>query len=223
MPTKMNKRTGQVLFEVHLYDSDHQFWPAQTVLSSMQLYCLVPSARLELAQLSPLPPQDSVSTNFTTTALVLSRSMRQPEAILLSQRAYRVYPENAPVFEGDAGNIASSGHFAGNLSRRRMPAAAGGRCRLRPGHWTAAPSSTLPSTWRPANVAKIGQNQGAGKEHGGQHSAVVRDRKFGAARRAEQAARAAAAEGRSHVSTLAVLHQDQAHHAQRGQASGPPE
>jgi len=28
----------------------------------------VPSARLELAQLSPLPPQDSVSTNFTTTA-----------------------------------------------------------------------------------------------------------------------------------------------------------
>ena len=30
---------------------------------------LVPSARLELAQLSPLPPQDSVSTNFTTTAV----------------------------------------------------------------------------------------------------------------------------------------------------------
>jgi len=29
----------------------------------------VPSARLELAQLSPLPPQDSVSTNFTTTAM----------------------------------------------------------------------------------------------------------------------------------------------------------
>ncbi|CAI8902312.1 hypothetical protein EMIT0158MI4_20280 [Burkholderia ambifaria] len=31
--------------------------------------CLVPTARLELAQLSPLPPQDSVSTNFTTSAL----------------------------------------------------------------------------------------------------------------------------------------------------------
>jgi hypothetical protein len=29
---------------------------------------LVRSARLELAQLSPLPPQDSVSTNFTTSA-----------------------------------------------------------------------------------------------------------------------------------------------------------
>src|SRR3954462_2017280 len=37
-------------------------------LRAGQLSCLVPSARLELAQLSPLPPQDSVSTNFTTTA-----------------------------------------------------------------------------------------------------------------------------------------------------------
>ena len=34
------------------------------------VFCLVPSARLELAQLSPLPPQDSVSTNFTTTASI---------------------------------------------------------------------------------------------------------------------------------------------------------
>jgi hypothetical protein len=31
---------------------------------------VVPTARLELAQLSPLPPQDSVSTNFTTSARV---------------------------------------------------------------------------------------------------------------------------------------------------------
>src|SRR5690606_40275208 len=29
---------------------------------------MVPTARLELAQLSPLPPQDSVSTNSTTSA-----------------------------------------------------------------------------------------------------------------------------------------------------------
>jgi hypothetical protein len=39
---------------------------------------LVPSARLELAQLSPLPPQDSVSTNFTTTAVFL---YKLPEAL----------------------------------------------------------------------------------------------------------------------------------------------
>src|SRR5574343_1064463 len=31
---------------------------------------LVPTARLELAQLAPLPPQDSVSTNFTTSAYI---------------------------------------------------------------------------------------------------------------------------------------------------------
>ena len=30
---------------------------------------LVPTTRLELVQLAPLPPQDSVSTNFTTSAL----------------------------------------------------------------------------------------------------------------------------------------------------------
>jgi hypothetical protein len=30
----------------------------------------VPTARLELAQPKPLPPQDSVSTNFTTSAFV---------------------------------------------------------------------------------------------------------------------------------------------------------
>src|SRR5450759_989903 len=39
--------------------------PART---SSILTKLVPTARLELAQLSPLPPQDSVSTNFTTSA-----------------------------------------------------------------------------------------------------------------------------------------------------------
>ncbi len=36
---------------------------------------LVPTARLELAQLSPLPPQDSVSTNFTTSAKSSQKSV----------------------------------------------------------------------------------------------------------------------------------------------------
>ena len=36
----------------------------------MLLDChMVPTMRLELTRLSPLPPQDSVSTNFTTSAL----------------------------------------------------------------------------------------------------------------------------------------------------------
>ena len=37
----------------------------------------MPSARLELAQLSPLPPQDSVSTNFTTKAVFLLSGLRE--------------------------------------------------------------------------------------------------------------------------------------------------
>jgi hypothetical protein len=47
----------------------------------LPFYCghaqkLVPTARLELAQLSPLPPQDSVSTNFTTSAFSLLHERR---------------------------------------------------------------------------------------------------------------------------------------------------
>jgi len=43
---------------------------------------LVPTARLELAQLSPLPPQDSVSTNFTTSAL--SQALQARSALAFS-------------------------------------------------------------------------------------------------------------------------------------------
>ena len=48
---------------------------------------LVPSARLELAQLSPLPPQDSVSTNFTTTAVICSNGMRDPHVDIGTQNS----------------------------------------------------------------------------------------------------------------------------------------
>ncbi len=41
--------------------------------AGIEYFALVPTARLELAQLSPLPPQDSVSTNFTTSALHATR------------------------------------------------------------------------------------------------------------------------------------------------------
>src|SRR5690606_919977 len=42
-------------------------FPAVSETTVIQV--LVPTARLELAQLSPLPPQDSVSTNSTTSAV----------------------------------------------------------------------------------------------------------------------------------------------------------
>jgi hypothetical protein len=53
---------------------------------------LVPSARLELAQLSPLPPQDSVSTNFTTTAVNCSNGMRHPRVDYWRLEQLIVYP-----------------------------------------------------------------------------------------------------------------------------------
>src|SRR5574343_1926110 len=37
-----------------------------------------PTARLELAQLAPLPPQDSVSTNFTTSARIFDPPGEDP-------------------------------------------------------------------------------------------------------------------------------------------------
>ncbi len=43
---------------------------------------LVPTAGLEPAQLSPLPPQDSVSTNFTTSAInLLTTTILRPAAV----------------------------------------------------------------------------------------------------------------------------------------------
>jgi hypothetical protein len=45
---------------------------AAQVLPEPLVFDLVPTARLELAQLSPLPPQDSVSTNSTTTAFIFA-------------------------------------------------------------------------------------------------------------------------------------------------------
>src|SRR5213082_791085 len=87
MPTRMNRRTGRYWSRL--------IWALVTAGSAGaaagQLSCLVPSARLELAQLSPLPPQDSVSTNFTTTA-VWNVSARGSEG--LRYRVARAYPDN---------------------------------------------------------------------------------------------------------------------------------
>jgi hypothetical protein len=54
---------------------------------------LVPTARLELAQLSPLPPQDSVSTNSTTTALFFTVCKHEEWRL---QTALNFSPKNAP-------------------------------------------------------------------------------------------------------------------------------
>src|SRR5436189_150351 len=58
---------GQIGFQIHggLRGLDSERGSSRSPAQKT----LVPTARLELAQLSPLPPQDSVSTNFTTSAL----------------------------------------------------------------------------------------------------------------------------------------------------------
>lgn len=56
---------------------------------------MVPSARLELAQLSPLPPQDSVSTNSTTTAFLRLKSLRSHEEPPLTGLSLSEQPEDS--------------------------------------------------------------------------------------------------------------------------------
>ena len=53
------------------YSTTYSFDLEQKTLAKLQF--LVPTARLELAQPKPLPPQDSVSTNFTTSASCKTR------------------------------------------------------------------------------------------------------------------------------------------------------
>src|SRR4051794_11072632 len=74
------------------------------------IFLLVPSARLELAQLSPLPPQDSVSTNFTTTAVVAARAGMRRQVVLASRTAYEFTPKRHP--RSNAGAL-SEHHLTG--------------------------------------------------------------------------------------------------------------
>ena len=70
-----------------------------TTNNCSRLVCLVPSARLELAQLSPLPPQDSVSTNFTTTAAFRCLDCVRYLAVFCFRGRARVYPEFTLIYE----------------------------------------------------------------------------------------------------------------------------
>ena len=70
-PDQNEQDDGQVGFQIHVRcdaPSTRLLPEGQHPLGQNTKKCLVPTARLELAQLSPLPPQDSVSTNFTTSA-----------------------------------------------------------------------------------------------------------------------------------------------------------
>jgi hypothetical protein len=101
---------------------------------------LVPSARLELAKLSPLPPQDSVSTNFTTTAYLACLTGRKNLAI----PAFRTVPQftlKSSGFELPEGKF-NDGYFDGIWVA--PDAGTSGALATGTGAVTAAPSSTLP-------------------------------------------------------------------------------
>src|SRR5256885_17231809 len=82
---------------------------------------LVPTARLELAQLSPLPPQDSVSTNFTTSAQ-RSREPREPHLPGKGRQAQALEQPQILVFFVRATVVASTRTAAHCRCNRRRAA-----------------------------------------------------------------------------------------------------
>src|SRR5437763_16483788 len=92
-------------------------WLLESSQNALQGFLfLVPTARLELAQLSPLPPQDSVSTNFTTTAVCFARpkKLRNFAFVALSDSlgVYRYSKALPPAFTSPESSL---------RQRRRVP------------------------------------------------------------------------------------------------------
>ncbi len=75
---------------------------------------MVPSARLELAQPKPLPPQDSVSTNSTTTA-----SLKQD--IILALLKLRGKINSIKNYFGTVDPTGASGAFGTSLDPADEP------------------------------------------------------------------------------------------------------
>ena len=101
---------------------------------------MVPSARLELAQLSPLPPQDSVSTNFTTTAAFKCLNCVRPLADLAFQTDLE-FTLKSPGISTITGNF--GGNYLDGICAA-PDAGVAGTTATGAGAVTAAPSSTLP-------------------------------------------------------------------------------
>ena len=115
-------------------------------------YVLVPTARLELAQLSPLPPQDSVSTNFTTSAQrfferFAQRIMRTEQRKILARFEVLSALRQAPYLLGMAGAApdAATGAAGAIGGAKTVAGAAPGMASLTTGALAAgaARSSTL--------------------------------------------------------------------------------
>ena len=77
----------------------HHGGTASSTHNAYRCFYLVRTARLELAHLSALPPQDSVSTNFTTSAVFSCLNCMRKPCSLSFPDSLRFYPESlrAPV------------------------------------------------------------------------------------------------------------------------------
>src|SRR5574340_123524 len=163
------------------------------IVRFITLVYLVPMSRLELLRLSPPPPQDGVSTNFTTSAIETCLRHR-PQPLIRDLPSLR------------AG--AARGRGALGTTRRNH------RPRLRFLGFHDAHRLIL-------LAGKIGQPH-AGEEKYRRQNGRGPAQEIGRAARTEQAAGRAAAKGGAHVGALAVLHQHQADHGHRNDAMNNP-
>ncbi len=95
-------KSEEKLWSAHVFAFHYSLMPDCQIL-----FQLVPTARLELAQLSPLPPQDSVSTNFTTSARSFYLFAHSP-----SYKPMRMLPCMRPYF-GISFDLGSGASVAG--------------------------------------------------------------------------------------------------------------
>ena len=167
---------------------------------------MVPTARLELAQLSPLPPQDSVSTNFTTSAFRKFASSTRDKTEPDESKHCKLRPQTTDktllryIFR-----LRTIHRLAGcrNL-RRSLSRCALARSRSRRFYNVLHHAAKCFWLLR----SKICQSQAGDKENTSQDRGGTRQ-EVGRPGCTEQTARSAATEGGTHVRPLAVLQQHQ--------------
>ena len=151
-----------------------------SLASASSVLSLVPSARLELAQLSPLPPQDSVSTNFTTTASISKGTSRACQAKQFNCiGVLKIHCNGFKSFGYLASTIGCAGRGRGRHRIGRRIGA--GRIVLT---WDLHGGASGQIQWRcfqnaaafsgRFKVSKVSQGQSANEKHGCQHRSAAR-------------------------------------------------
>ena len=151
-----------------------------SLANASSVLSLVPSARLELAQLSPLPPQDSVSTNFTTTASISKGTSRACQAKQFNCiGVLKIHCNGFKSFGYLASTIGCAGRGRGRhrIGRRIV---AGGVVLTGDLHGRASGQTQWRCFQNAAafsggfEVAEVSQGQRANEKDGGQHRCAAR-------------------------------------------------